>query len=74
MWRLKGHAVTMRLDVDARTVSFWSTAGMHTTRTDLPAGATEWTAAIGLFNNTATLMAGRWFRPAPASVETIEVA
>lgn len=71
-WRLKGHSVSLRLDVPARSLSFWSTAGMHGTL-DLDRGSggqrREWTVAIGLFNNSATVMAGRWFRS-----EALEVA
>lgn len=69
-WKLKGHSVTMRLDAHRRSVEFWSTAGMHAVLTDLApsAGGGGLTAAIGLFNNTATVTALRHFR-APSEVD-----
>ena len=56
-WALKGHAVTMRLDVRRRELAFWSTAGMHATLTVPGEGAL--TAAVGLYNNTCTVTALR---------------
>ena len=62
-WRLRGHSVTMLLDMrGARTISWWSSAGMHATLGDLPAQG-PLTAVLALFQNTATVTALRWFPP-----------
>ena len=51
--KLRGNTVSMLLDVSSRTVSFWM--GEHTvTLRDLPEGK-PLTAAVGLYDNTATV-------------------
>ena len=64
-WHIKGSAVTMFVDVARASVSFWSDGAHATLSTGLPPN-TPLTAALGLYQNTATVTALRHVPPGSA--------
>ena len=61
-WNLKGHTVTLMLDVERASVTFWAEGGQTATLEGLPTGE-PLTAAVSLYNNTAVVTGLRHVRP-----------